>query len=125
MGLMRRDGIEEETLRKVENKVLIKKLSISAKTPVTKVCNGRPLVKVVVLREQFEGDLVVWVIRILVGNDTISCGLFGKSRDQKNKKYGTIDGALGNTKKNWNTRGEAVTNTNTLGATRKEGCKPE
>jgi hypothetical protein len=80
---------------------------------------------VVVLREQFEGDSVVWVIRILVDNDTISCGLFGKNRDQKTKMYGTIDGALGNTKKNWNTRGEAVTNTNTLGATRKEGCKPE
>ncbi len=49
----------------------------------------------------------------------------GKAEDQKNKKDGTIDGALRNTNRNWNTRGEAVTNTNTLGATRKVGCKPE
>jgi hypothetical protein len=51
--------------------------------------------------------------------------LFGKSRDQKNKKDGTIDGALRNTNRNWNTRGEAMVNTNTLGATRTVGCKPE
>jgi hypothetical protein len=37
MGLMRRDGIEEETLGKVEDDVLIKKPSISATSPVTKV----------------------------------------------------------------------------------------
>jgi hypothetical protein len=109
---------------------MIKKPSISATSPVTKVCNGCPLVGVVVLREQFEGDSAVWVIRTLVNNDTISCGLLKKkkkwkSRKQKNKKDGTIDGALRNTKRKWNTRGETVTNTNTLGATRKVRCKPE
>ena len=125
MGLMRRDGIEEETLGKVEDDVLIEKPSISATSPETKACDGSPLSRVVILREQFKGDPAICVIRILVDNDTVSCCLLGKSRDQKNKKDGTIDGALRNTNKNWNTREEAVTNTNTLGATRKVGCKPE
>ncbi len=47
MVLMRGDGVEEETLRKVEDDVLIKKPSISATSPVTKVCNSSPLVRVV------------------------------------------------------------------------------
>jgi hypothetical protein len=37
MGLMRRDGIEEETLGKVEDDMLIEEPSISATSPVTKV----------------------------------------------------------------------------------------
>jgi hypothetical protein len=72
-----------------------------------------------------ESDSAVCVIRILINDDTIGFGLVRKSTDQKNKKDCTIDGALRNTIRNWNTRGEAVTNTNTLGATRKVRCKPE
>jgi hypothetical protein len=105
MGLMRRDGIEEETLGKVEDDMLIEEPSISATSPVTKVRNGSPLIRVVILREQFEGDSAICVVRILVNSNTIGCGLFGKSRYQKNKKDGTIDGALRNTDRDWNTRG--------------------
>ncbi len=103
MGLMRRDGIEEDTLGKVEDDVLIKKPSISTTSPETKACEGGPLIRVVILREQFEGDPAICVIRILVNNDTVSRCLFGKIGDQKNEKDGTIDGALRNTNRNWNT----------------------
>ena len=63
MGLMRRDGIEEETLGKVEDDVLIKKPSISTTSPETKACDGSPLIRVVILREQFEGDPAICVIK--------------------------------------------------------------
>jgi hypothetical protein len=37
MGLMRRDGIEEETLGKIEDDMLIEEPSIGTTSPVTKV----------------------------------------------------------------------------------------
>jgi hypothetical protein len=63
MDPMRRDGIEEETVGKVEDDVLIKKPSIRAKSPVTKVCNGSPLIGVVPFKSNLK------VIRSFVSSE--------------------------------------------------------